>query len=103
MVLSGQRNGFNCVSRRADLGNCAIKLLLVGHDCPGTPFICSVEHVRDLLLCAKHLFVEAKVAAATHLSHCTGSRVRGGLRATRLFSEADGRIQIWRHAPPQDG
>src|SRR3954453_9132414 len=30
----GQRNGFNCVSRRADLGKCAIKLLLVvGHDC----------------------------------------------------------------------
>jgi hypothetical protein len=31
----GQRNGFNCVSRRADLGKCAIKLLLVvEHDCP---------------------------------------------------------------------
>jgi hypothetical protein len=31
----GTRNGFNCVSRRADLGKCAIKLLLVvGHDCP---------------------------------------------------------------------
>jgi hypothetical protein len=35
MVSSGQRNGFNCVSRRADLGKCAIKLLLVvGHDRP---------------------------------------------------------------------
>jgi len=34
IVSSGQRNGFNCVSRRADLGKCAIKLLLVvGHDC----------------------------------------------------------------------
>ena len=29
MVSSGQRNGFNCVSRRADLGKCAIKLLLL--------------------------------------------------------------------------
>jgi hypothetical protein len=35
IVSSGQRNGFNCVSRRADLGKCAIKLLLVvGHNCP---------------------------------------------------------------------
>jgi hypothetical protein len=38
---------------------------IIGHNCPlsaGSPFVCSVEHVRDLLLRAKHLFVAAMVA-----------------------------------------
>ena len=39
----------------------------------GSPFICSVEHVRDLLLCAKHLFVEAMV--------CLGCGVAWSTRA----------------------
>ena len=66
MVSSGQRNGFNCVSRRADLGKCAIKLLLVGTIAlvGGIAVHIPRRAVRDLLLCAKHLFVEAQLAGS---------------------------------------
>jgi hypothetical protein len=44
---------------------------IIGHNCPlliGLPFVYSVEHVRDLLLRAKHL----SVAATTRLQLATG-------------------------------